>query len=124
MSTCAMGVAEFGIKGSVDCFEAAGETSLCCLHAETMTAMLFCNEDMPAASHVAEAGPGIVEVPLVAGQCCMLLPERFRRDAAFLSELDWRELCEKGIRATVHDMEQREIRGMAHVTGFVWPSHV
>ena len=123
MSTCAMGVAEFAFVRLVDCFESASETSASCLYGETLTDMLHCHEHMPAAErvtgmceHVAEAGPGIVEVPLVGGQCSMVLPEPFRSEDAFLSGLDWSELCEKGL----HDMEQRELRGDARATGFVW----
>jgi hypothetical protein len=71
----------------------------------SLTELLYCHEAM------VECGqPTCLEVSLLKGQCCLLLPEAFLECADHMSQEDWALLCELGLQFAEFDMQQYEVK--------------
>jgi len=64
--------------------------------------LLYCDETME---------DGVLELPVLYGKKCLILSDVFRENAGFLSNMDWAELCDKGLKETIANMEECQYRG-------------
>jgi len=70
----------------------------------SLTELLYCHESMDDGP-----APDSLQVTLLKGQCCLMLPEAFLECADQMSSEDWTLLCELGLEFAQYDMEQCEL---------------